>query len=115
MLSYYEEIYKKLKSEGIEIYAPSQKNDLCKNRYVVIKEDGQYTRNKLTGYSIITLYCYIPKNIYSKLEYFVDEIENELSNIDFLVKTGNKSPKIYDDDVQGYFQTIEYYVYHKIK
>jgi len=114
--SHYQIIYMHLKKLGYEVYAPGQKRDKCDKPYVVIKESGQYATNgNVNGYSLIQIFCYYPKDKYSQLEFFIDNVRESLSEIDFLKMTGNKSPIMFFEEIQAYGQSVEYQVFHRLK
>lgn len=107
--THYQEIYLHLKNKGFDVYAPEQKRDKCINPYVVIKENGQFAMNSnVNGYNLIQIFCYYPKDQYSQLEFYVENIKTELSSIDFF-KENRKSKSCY-----FYVRSTGIYAKHRI-
>ena len=114
--SHYQIIYMHLKNKGFKVFAPMQNRDKCKESYIVIKESGQFaTDSNINGYSLVQIFCYYPKDKYSQLEFFIDNVKESLNEIDFLRATGNKSPIMFFEEIQAYGQSIEYQIFHKLK
>jgi hypothetical protein len=114
--THYQKIYMCLKDAGFKVFAPMQNRDKCKESYIVIKENGQFaTDSNINGYSLVQIFCYFPKDQYSQLEFFINNVKETLKKLDFLRATGNKSPILFFDEVQAYGQSIEYQIFHKLK
>ena len=110
----WQKIYLHLKSEDIDVYSIGQKQGLCDDPYVVVKESGQYSlgSNK-QGYDLVDIIIFYPIGSYSQLFSYKNDIKNHLAELKYLRKTGNETPVIIDDEVKGYTTSIEYQVIKK--
>ena len=57
-----------LKSDGTEVYFPSQHKGECLKEYIVIKSDGTVALSISSERPIYTIMCYVPYDKYSRLE-----------------------------------------------
>ena len=110
----WQEIYLYLKNKGIDVYSIGQKQGLCDDPYVVVKESGQYAlgSNK-HGYDLIDIIIFYPVGNHSRLFSYKSNIKNYLAELNYLRKTGNETPVIVDDGVKAYTISIEYQVLKK--
>lgn len=107
-------LYDFLSSKGFEVYFINKKTDKCNSKYIVIKDMGQSPQfsNKV-GNSLIHLILYIPSNNYSSMRDYSIEITRAMNDID-IRKTGNETPIVFDDVVEGYTKSIEYIIPKKL-
>jgi hypothetical protein len=110
----WQNIYLHLKNKGIDVYSIGQKQGLCNDPYVVVKESGQYplSSNK-QGYDLVDIIIFYPVGSYSQLFSYKNDIKNYLAELKYLRKTGNETPVIIDDEVKGYTTSVEYQVLKK--
>lgn len=110
------DVYLHLKNKGISVYSPGQKNGICKNRYVVVKDNGTYSKaesNKL-GYSILDVIIYYPMDKYSQIEGFKEQIKSYMKELQGIKFTGSETPVIIDTKVNAYTTSIEYQVLKRL-
>lgn len=113
----WKKIYDKLKQEGLNPYPPGKHQGDCLKRYCVVKENTQvpyFNSNKL-GYKTIDIIVFVPIDSYIAIEPYVKEIKVALKELNFLRKTGNETPVIPDDSVNGYTTSIEYQILKKLE
>jgi hypothetical protein len=113
--SRWQEIYKKLKDGGIDVYAPSQKTGECLKPYVVVKDGGL---TDIAGISssqhVYDILCYVPKANYSTLEPYVERVEDILLGLyPTLRPLNSKTPSYYDDTVKAHMISVSYTNYRK--
>ncbi len=111
-----QDIYLHLKEKGFEVYFPAQKVGECLSRYVVVKDSttSQYLQysSTVTYYDIM---CYIPKDHFSDLEPFVEEVKLAMKDLVPMIKpTYSQTQSFYDDSVKGHMISIQYKNYRKI-
>lgn len=110
------QIFDVLKEDGTDVYFPMQKQDECKNKYIVVKMDGvNPTMNVSSERPIYTIMCYVPKNNYTMLEGFIKETKDKLKKLYPLIEyAGNETPSFYDDDVKAHMISFQYQGIRKI-
>lgn len=105
-----ERLYLHLKEKGLEVYTPGQKQGECKSNYVVIKYNGAVKLNSFsTSQDTYSIMCYVPKNVYSELEKYVDEVYKIMKELHPLFKsTEERTPSFYDDGVKAHMISMEF-------
>lgn len=111
-----QDIYLHLKNAGFEVYFPAQKVGECTSPYVVVKDA---TTSKYLDYSSTVTYydllCYIPKDHFSQLEPFVEEVKKSMKGlVPMILPTYTQSPSYYDDSVKAHMISVLYKNYRKI-
>lgn len=97
--------------EDIEVYPPATKEGECKERYVVIKDDGS---NQIGSYSsqqrYYTFLIYTPQHRYTDVErnkeYVKDIVSKKLYPL--LMPTGTETPDFWDDTYKAYMVSVQY-------
>ena len=110
-----EDIFKCLKENNIEVYFPEQHFGEVKTNYVVVRQQGE---DQFGDYSSIVasvdLYLYVPRNDYSQLQPFIDEVKRVMKLLWPMIKfTDYVSPSYYDDQIKGHTVTMTYEYYRK--
>lgn len=113
--SRWQDIFTHLKSSGFEVYSPGIKVGECLSKYIVVKNDGA---SALTGFSTdVTLYsvmCYVPKDKYSTLDAFVQEVKEKMKELEpMILPYGVETPAFYDDSIKAHMISVEYKNYKK--
>lgn len=109
----WEKIYRVLKKNSVDVYAPASKVGECKKRYAVLKNDGTSQIGSLSSQVVYyTIMLYVPKNEYSSLERFKSEVADIVDRELFplLMSTGAENPDFYDDTVKAHMATLTYKV-----
>lgn len=111
-----QDIYLHLKNEGFEVYFPAQKVGECISPYVVVRDA---TTSKYLDYSSTVTYydllCYIPKDHFSQLEPFVEEVKNSMKGlVPMILPAYTQSQSYYDDSVKAHMISVLYKNYQKI-
>lgn len=111
-----QDIYLHLKNAGFEVYFPAQKVGECTSPYVVVKDA---TTSKYLDYSSTVTYydllCYIPKDHFSQLEPFVEEVKESMKRlVPMILPTYTQSQSYYDDSVKAHMISVLYKNYRKI-
>lgn len=111
-----ERLYLHLKEKAFEVYTPGQKQGECKKKYVVVKYDGAYKLNSFSSsqdtYSVM---CYVPKQKYSELEEYIEEVYKAIKEMYPLFKsTGERTPSFYDDGVKAHMVSMTFVSNRKI-
>lgn len=111
-----QDIYLHLKKHGFEVYFPAQKMGECLSPYVVVKDAA--TSKYLDFSSTITYYdvmCYVPKDQFSKLEPFVEKVEEAMKGLVPMIKpVYTKTPSFYDDSFKAHMVSVQYKNYKQI-
>jgi len=112
----WQKMYLHLVKLGYEVYSPGQKRDKCLESYVVIKENGTYAMaGNVAGYKLFDLIIYHPIENYSTMEAYTENIKEAIKSIDELRPTGNETPAIVDDTVQGYTTSVSYQQFKQLR
>ena len=114
-MSRWEDIYQHLKNNGIDVYAPGYHQGECTSPYVVVKDEGE---SRYLTYSstqnLYTVMCYVPKQAFSTLEPFVDQVESILGGLYPMLRSAHyRTPSFYDDSVKGHMISTQYINYRK--
>lgn len=115
-ISRWKDISLHLKMKGFDVYSPGTKTGDCINKYIVVKNDGS---SKMAGFStdidLYSIMCYVPKDKYSQLEPFVQEVKKVMKELEpMILPYGSQTPSFYDDSFKAHMVSIEYKNYKKI-
>lgn len=112
----YMDIYRHLDINGIEVYAPTQKQGECRSPYVVVKDAG--TIQYGTFSSTQTLYdvmCYVPKDRFTYLEQYVDKVKELMLQLKpMIMPMYIETASFYDDTVKAHMVSMQYRNMRKI-
>lgn len=114
----WERTFLHLKSKGIDIYSPGRHKGKCTNPYVVLKNTGTtgFEGSNQIGSQTLDVIVYCPRSNYSDVESYAVQIQSFLSELkEYIRPTGNITPSILDDSVNGYTQTIEYQTFQRLR
>lgn len=111
------EIFLKLKENGIEVYYVGQKKGICTSNYVVLKDGGTqpYLNSNRIGKQMVDVLFFIPKNNFSKVESYKREVKSILKTIGLLRYTGVETPVITDNQVEGLTWSVLYEIQKKLE
>lgn len=105
-----------LKSDGTEVYFPSQHKGECLKEYIVIKSDGTVALSISSERPIYTIMCYVPYDKYSRLETFVHETKQKMKKMfPLLMYEGNETPSFYDENKKAHMVSFQYLGCRKIE
>ena len=105
----FKKIYAHLKDNNIDCYSIGQHKGICAAPYVVIKDMGKINTNNSVVYKkMVELYVYYPLGNYSKVEDFVNEVEEIMTSLSFK-ESYEATPTIIDDDKKAYLTRLSYY------
>lgn len=111
-----EDIYRHLKSQGVEVYFPGQKVGECRANYVVVKESdtSQYQGLSSTA-TVYEVLCYVPRDRYSQLSIFSDQVKEIMKKLYPMIRPlYNETPPFYEDLVKAHMKSIQYMNIRKI-
>lgn len=114
--SRWQDIFLHLESVGFDVYPPAVKIGECESKYIVIKNDGS-TRHLgvSTDDDFYAIMCYVPKQAYSSLEPFVQQVKQSMKELEpMILPYGNQTPSYYDDSVKAHMISIQYVNYKKV-
>lgn len=114
--SQWQQLYDFLESKKFNVYSPSQPIGECKEKYIAIKYSGS-TRHVYcsTDVDIYTIFCYVPKNKYSEIEGYVQEVKKTMKEIyPHFIPTGQQTPSFYDKDIKAHMVSLDYKNYKKM-
>lgn len=116
MSSRWQDIYKHLKKSGFAVYSPGQHEGECTSPYVVVKDAGtSRVGNFSSNQALYDILCYVPKDQFSQLEPFVQQLETSMKGLYPMVRPAHyKTPSFYDDTVKGHMISVQYINYQKI-
>lgn len=109
----WEKVFRVLKKNSVDVYAPATKQGECKKRYAVLKNDGSSQIGSLSSQVVYyTVMLYVPRNEYSSLERFKKEVSGIFAKELFplLMPTGAENPDFYDDTIKAHMATLTYRV-----
>lgn len=104
------QIFTHLSTGGMQAYPPAQKVGECTEPYVVVKDDGASAyRNVSSTINYYTIMCYVPKETFSSLEPFVEQVKGIMKGLKPMVMpTDLQTPSFYDDTYKAYMISIQY-------
>ena len=110
------DIYKLLEQKGLNVYSPAQHEGECIERYVVIKLGTLQRANDFSSVMYqYDLMLYVPKDEYSSLEPFVEEVKGYMKELYPMIRPMNsQTGSFYDDTVKGHMVSVQYYNYRKL-
>ena len=114
----WERVFLHLKSKGIDVYSPGQHKGKCTSSYTVVKNTGivGFEGSNQIGSQTLDVIIYCPRSNYSDIEPYTVQIQNFLSGLKgYIRSTGNITPVILDDSVNGYTQSIEYQTFQRLR
>lgn len=114
--SRWSDIYDLLKKKGIDVYSPGQHEGECISKYVVVKIGTLQRANDFSSVQYqYDLMLYVPKDEYSTLEAFVEEIKEYMKDLYPMIRPLNsQTGSFYDDTVKGHMISVQYYNYRKL-
>lgn len=105
----FEKIYKKLKSNDIDVYSIGQHKGVCENPIVIIKEHEPMEVVGSNYYNnTVNLICYYPLGAYTKVKEFKNKICNCMEELKEFEREMVGNPTMVDDDKQAYLFTLRY-------
>lgn len=106
----WKDIYDKLKEHGIDVYSPGQKVGECTSPYVVVKNAGRLVSTEISSsQDQYDLMCYVPKENYSTLESFVDNIETIMDELFPMLRSLHfRTASYYDDSVKAHMISTQF-------
>lgn len=109
-------MYDLFKKNNIDVYFPSQHKGECIKKYVVIKENGTIPLNVSSERVVYTIMCYVPKENYTQLEQFKQEVKKIMNKLyPTIMYNGNETPSYYDEVVKGHMCSFDYLGCRKIR
>ncbi|MBV4441152.1 hypothetical protein [Clostridium tyrobutyricum] len=114
----WERVFLLLKSKGVDVYSPAQHEGKCTSSYIVLKNTGTmgFQGSNQIGSQTLDIIIYCPKTNYSNIEPYTIQIQDFLSELkDYIRPTGNITPVVLDDTVNGYTQTVEYQTFQRLR
>lgn len=113
----WEDIYEKLTEHEIDVYSPGQKTGECTSPYVVVKDAGRTASTEISSsQDLYDIMCYVPKESYSTLEQFVNNVEAIMDELFPMIRPMHfRTPSFYDDSVKGHMISTQYVNWKKNK
>lgn len=114
--SIWQDIFVHLKNANFEVYPPGIKKGECESSYVVVKNDGSTKHASFsTDVDLYAIMCYVPKDEYSTLESFVQNVKESMKGLmPVVLPYGSQTPSYYDDGVKAHMISVEYKNYKKL-
>ena len=108
--SVWQSIFRHLKKEGFEVYSPGMKTGECTSKYIVVKNDGSSRHTSFsTDVDLYAVMCYVPKDNYSELESYVQQVKEAMKGLKPMVLPyGMQTPSYYDDTYKAHTISITY-------
>lgn len=93
--------YEALKSSGIQVYSPAQKQGKCTSPYVVLYDAGQAAGHaKKTAHAYLEAAVHVPLGRYSLLDTVKKQVAAAL-RLENLSRTGQESAVTIDEDTNA--------------
>lgn len=111
VLTIWEMIFEELEKSGINAYPPATHIGECKEKYVVVKQDGSAQAGQLSSQFVYYQFLlYVPQNKYHKLSEYEKEVKKVLDAKLFpmLMPVGSSMPDYYDDEVKAHMRSFQY-------
>lgn len=111
-----QDIFVHLQQKGFDVYFPTQHQGECISPYVVVKGA---TNTRFRQYSTVVQYydllCYIPRDQYSKLYPFVNQVKTAMKELVPMIKPAYLDTEpFYDDEIKGHMISLQYLNYQKL-
>lgn len=112
-----QQIYNHLKTNGIDVYAPSQHKGDCTSPYVVIRGGGVVQLLTVSSERpVYTLMFYVPYKNFFELDAFKDKVKEIMKDLyPMVMYGGNESEDYYEESNKSYMKSVEYYGIRRIK
>jgi len=113
----YDELKQILRDAGMTVQNPGQHPDKCTSPYIVVQNTGTYPSiaSNRTGYTLVTVHCYVPLNSYGKLQPLINSVKQAVwphrSNYR---PTGNEGIHVIDQNFMAHTSYIEYQVLRRL-
>ena len=109
-MSQLQNIYKHLKTSGLDVYSPGQHQGECTSPYVVQKYAGL---NPLSNFSssqaLYDVMCYVPKDQFSTLEPYVEKVKKAMTGLyPAIIPVYFQTASFLDDTVKGHMISVQY-------
>lgn len=109
-MSQWQNIYRQLKANKIDVYAPGQHQGECISPYVVLKDAGL---NPLSNFSssqaLYDVMCYVPEGQFSTLEPYVEQVKEAMKGLyPAIIPVYFQTASFLDDTVKGYMISVQY-------
>lgn len=109
-MSQWQNIYRQLKADGIDVYSPGQHQGDCVAPYTVVRDAGM---NPLLGFSssqaLYEVLCYVPQLQFSTLEPYVEQVKTSMKKLyPAIIPTNFQTPSFLDDTVKGHMVSVQY-------
>lgn len=114
--SRWQDIFLHLKKSGFDVYPPGTKTGECLSNYIVVKNNGSSRHSSFsTENDLYLVMCYVPKEKYSHLEPFVQDVKRTMKELEpMILPQGSQTPSYYDDGVKAHMVSISYKNYKKL-
>lgn len=109
-MSQWQNIYRHLKAQGIDVYHPGQHQGECVSPYTVVKDAGV---NPLSSFSstqaLYDVMCYVPQAQFSTLEPYVEKVKEAMKGLyPAIIPVNFQTASFLDDTVKGHMISIQY-------
>ena len=109
-MSWWQNIYRQLKSDGIDVYSPGQHRGECTAPYTVVRDAGL---TGIPGFSSAQakyeVLCYVPKEQFSTLEPYIERVKASMKKLyPAIVPTNYQTPSFLDDSVKAHMVSVQY-------
>lgn len=109
----FKDLYRFLKTAGIDVRSLGQQDKICTKPFVLLYESG--TENTSSSKNLkrenVELWVFYPFNEYSKVESYVKQVENTVKKFGKLRKNYDKYAIEIDNDMKAYYTKLSYYRY----
>lgn len=116
-MSQWQKLFEYLKFKKFDIYSPEQKIGQCKSPYIILKNGGEVKRlDCSTNDSTYTIFCYVPRDMYSYLEEYVIQVKDAMRELfPKFIPSGLETSSFYEEDIKAHMVSIEYINHKKIQ
>lgn len=113
----WQQIYQKLRDEGLNPFAPGQHKGTCQESYCVVQEGAQMPsfRGRRVGSRIVDIIAFVPASSYVQMAPYVGKIKAALRGLSFLRWTGGETPVVTDNDVKAYTTSLQFQIQKKLE
>lgn len=108
--SQWQKLFDFLKSKEFDVYSPGQKIGKCEAPYIVLKYEGSQQHGQIsTDDDTYTIYCYVPKLMYSLLDGYVQSVKKAMKEIyPQFVPTGFYTGSYYEEEIQAHMVSMDF-------
>lgn len=108
----FKDLYRFLKNAGFKVYSLGQQDKICTSPFILFYEAGiEDTGSKNLKKESTELWIFYPLGEYSKVNGYIKQVENTVTEFGKLRKDYDKYAIEIDNDMKAYYTKLSYFRY----